>query len=266
MASTFAGRIILYQPGKVGSTAVKHSLLESALDVEVESVHVVSEAGLRSVERWHGELGIELPDYYEEGRRLLAEIRNGDAGRWKVITIFREPVARIVSGFFQEASRIHPHVFPADVDWGYEPVEDYLVEEFNRFDPGTDFTCNWFERELNAVFDTDVYATPFDHDRGFVTVHAPCADILILRFEKLNQCFGEAIAGFLETDQTVPFLRMHETRHKSHSDLYLRVLQEFRLPRETAETIYSTRFARHFFPEPERIALCRRWSGDQDFG
>lgn len=239
---------------------MKESLLAADPGVPVETAHIISRRGLRSAERWHAQLGIEnLPDYIEKGYRLSAMIDAGEIA-WKIITMFRDPVARIISGFFQDATRLYPDEFPAHGEWGYHDVESHLSRQFSELDPDEDFTFQWFDRELRAVFAVDAYAFPFDHVHGFVRTDGPQCDVLIMQYEKLSETFPACVPAFLGIRKTSPLLRVNDSREKPYSGIYRHTLEHFRLSRTLCETLYSTRFAVHFFRESVRQQMIERWS------
>lgn len=259
---TTAGQttVLIYQPGKVGSVSIAQSLAAGGIRARVESAHVISEHGLRTSERWYRDLGVvEPPAYIEKGRRLAREIESGRELSWKVITIFREPIARMVSGFFENASMLYPEEFPKDGNWSYTEVEQRLLAEFRQFDPACDYTSRWFDQELRCVFGVDLYEVPFDHTAGFIKVRRGNIDVLVLQYEKLEQAFRSSIAGFLGAD--VPLEHANESKHKPYSACYEHTLAHFSLPADLCERVLGTRFATHFYTPGERAAFAGRWSG-----
>jgi hypothetical protein len=252
-------RILVFQPGKVGSSSVKESLIAAGVGAPIETPHIISRDGLDDAERKHRALGIDLPPWYELGRRLNQEIPAGEWS-WKVVTIFRDPIARIMSGFFQEAARFHPDEFPEHGDWDYERIESHLLREFSGIEPATDFTFSWFDRELATVFGVDAYADPFDHDAGFVQLEGERCSVLVLQYEKLGAAFPAAAGRFFRAGEPIPLLHVHDSRDKPYSAMYQNIVESFRLPASTCEKLYSTRFTSHFFDASERRALIERWS------
>lgn len=252
-------RILVFQPGKVGSSSVKESLISAGLGAPVETAHIISRGGLEDAQRTHRALGIAVPPWYEVGRRLSQEIAAGE-WFWKVVTIFRDPVARIISGFFQEAARIHPDEFPERGDWNYERIESHLLRELSGIEHAKDFTFNWFDRELATVFGVDAYAIPFDHDAGFVQLEGERCSVLVLRYEKLGAVFPAAAARFFGTGVPIPLVHVNDSRDKPYAAMYQYTLENFRLPASTCEKLYLMRFPSHFFDAAERRALIERWS------
>ena len=255
-------RVLVYQPGKVGSVAIAHSLRAAGIGLPVESAHVISEEGLRAAEAFHHSLGIStLPTYVHEGRRLAHEIRTRADVSWKVITAFRDPIARIVSGFFEEAARLRPREFPARGEWRYEDVDRHLRRVLESFHAPSDYTTGWFDRELRAVFGVDVLAEEFDHDAGFSVLRRGRTDVLVVKYESLESAFVRSAGAFLGLDRPIPLVRANETEKKPHAAIYAQTLRRFRIPREVCERIYATRLVRRLYPPSERETFLARWSG-----
>jgi hypothetical protein len=167
----------------------------------------------------------------------------------------------MISGFFEDASRLHPDRFPAGGPWNYREVEDALRGLFMRFDPDLDYTCGWFDNEIRPVLDIDVYGAPFPHDRGYCRFDNANFHLLVLRYEDLAETFGAATREFFQLDKPLKLLRANDSRDKPYAETYSRTLNAFRLPESICRAVYSTRFARHFYSEQDRRALFKRWIG-----
>lgn len=262
--------LLVHTMGKVGSTTISASLRargirQSALMFQP---HFVSEEGRAFAER----LAIDGVGGWE---RLVKKERSGflrnrlldreltrmraQGERVRVITMVRDPVATNLSGLF------HNHIWwPAELKARCgRPTGDCLAalrQHFLDHYPH-DVPNTWFDMEVRHLYDVDVYAEPFDLERGYAIYHSAFADVLLLKLEKLNQCATEAFHAFMGFDG-FQLVESNTAEDKSYADLYKAFRHEMRLPADYLDAMYSTRFAAHFYTAGELTALRRKWSAD----
>ena len=128
------------------------------------------------------------------------------------------------------------------------------------FDETTDYVCTWFDRELKQVFDFDVYGAAFDPTIGHATYEARDADILLIRLEDLSRRGPAALEDFLGV-RDVEILTANEGAEKTTRDVYRAVRDRLTLPELTLDSVYGSRYARHFYAVQEIEGLKARWRG-----
>lgn len=259
--------LLVHTMGKVGSTTVAASLRargirQSAL---MYQPHFISDAGRAFAERLatEGVGGWERLARKERGGFLRNRVLAGELARMraagervKVIAMVRDPVATNLSGLF------HNHIWwPAALKNGCaEPTADclaalrrYFLDHYPHDVPDT-----WFDMEVRPLYGIDVYAQPFDPERGYAIYRNEFADVLVLKLEKLNACAAAAFHDFLGW----PDFRLVESNtaeDKSYANLYKAFRRELTLPAEYVERLYGSRHARHFYSDVELDAFRRKW-------
>ncbi len=170
--------LVVYQMGKVGSTSVYRALQAAAPEYSVYHVHTLDAEQMASAQRSYARtyhLRGVVPHHLMASRHLRSDLERGQPrGRWKVLTLVRDPIARNVSSFFQDLQLRHPDFPYASrlASGDTERLAADLVELFlSRHDH--DEPLRWCDRELRGVLGVDVYAAPFPHDRGW----ACCEDL-----------------------------------------------------------------------------------------
>lgn len=252
--------LLIYQMGKVGSTTLLDTLRPLLPEMQIYHIHVLSDAGIRQEDRnyYGGKPTLcsksHLPSskHLFESKFLRKQMARGLEGL-KIITLFRDPVGREVSAFFQgnlpEAGFRQRLGNPARVPG--------VVEDFWRGN-AFEFALNWFDRELKAVFGFDVYKSPFPHERGYGIYEQNGVEILAIKVEALNVCFRPALKEFLGVD--VPALKQaNVTKAKGYQELQTNFLKALTFSPEFLDEVYNDKYTTHFYTEAERQAFRTRW-------
>src|SRR5688572_3104635 len=102
----------------------------------------------------------------------------------------------------------------------------------------------WFDTEIGSVFGVDVLAAPALAKEGWAEVSTDCADILVLRFEKLGALAGE-LARFMELpDLTLP-ARNATNKKRRAAETIATINDAFSTPigRACVQELRSSRYA-----------------------
>lgn len=239
--------VLIYQMGKVGSSAVYASLSNAVISNPVYHVHFLSYGNINRVERYYRTVGASQSIAQLRFLRALRRKLDRTGGPIHVITLVRDPVAREISDVFENMDSHHRSLLTGTGGIDISKTIDRLNASFAEFDEAKDYACTWFDREMLDTFGIDVYATPFDHDRKFTIVAKSGVDLLIMRMEDLPTVFSEAIRQFL--GEAVPLVRANDASAKDYHAAYQAVISEISLSRDVYKRIYASRYARHFYPE-----------------
>jgi len=252
--------ILIYQMGKVGSTTVEQSLLEAykkmGIRVPIYRYHILNNFDVHEqISRNNRPNIAETLAELNRGRILRKRIDNDKSTRWKIISLVRDPLAKTVAAFFQLINEFFP-------DWkkqfeNGELTVDSLYHFFLSRMLGFNSSGNWFDAQIKAVFEFDVFAEPFPIETGYKIFSNQRADLLLIRLEDLNTCAGKAIQEFLGIEN-FEILITNVGREKEYASLY----QEFRskpFPKEYVIRWYDTQYAKHFYSDEERMRFIKRW-------
>lgn len=238
--------ILIYQMGKVGSTAVQRALYAEGLD----PLHVHFLGRKAAIARAnYRDRGTPLPDHFYVERILQAYLRL-TRHRLKVITLFRDPIARFISGAYQV--RVRDQYETDNVD----AMVERLTLELSDSNP-LDYCYTWFEDELREVFGVDPLAHRFDSREGFVQIAGPRADVLVLKLENLASLWP-MIGAFV--GKSVSPAQANIRSEQSSGETYDEVRTSLRLSRAQVEKLYDHPWMRHFYDEAEVAQLVERWS------
>lgn len=256
--------VLVHQMARVGSATVAGSLRREVPGINVFHTHYLSAAATARfraqfdrIHRVTGRAGVHRE--FIAASLLGQRIERGIGDRWRVVTLVRDPVGRTVSAFFKHFPYTYPELGPGFLeDPANVPALMDLFLNHSEFEHA--FALEWFDREVREVFGIDVFATPFPHDAGFITLAGPFADLLVLRLEDLDTIGPAALGAFLD----VPPIRL-TTRNRSddvsYRATYRRFLASFRPPGPYLDRMYDSRLARHFYRDDERALFRTRWEG-----
>ena len=217
--------ILVYQAGKVASTSLYLSI--QSYGRHVLHVHVLD--------------GIGSSD------QDLHDLLNMKAA--KIISLIREPIGRQISVMWQNIPSINR--YSAEVDFAE-------IEEF-YFAPGFENEeFEWFNQEFKKVIGIDVFAYPFDKERGYSIIKQGNIELLLLKVEKLDELKG-IVGDFLG----IPDFQM-ENRNIGREKTYRFALQTYKenfvLSQSMLEKIYKkNRYMQYFYTEEEREGFYHKW-------
>jgi hypothetical protein len=273
--------ILVYQMGKVGSTSVSFTLKQLGLPNPIYHVHQLTYEGInRTIEKTKQRLkknrkSPHLDDrnkmytdlylkyiirHLKNNRNLRKRIeKNLEKIPWKILTLVRDPVMREVSNFFSGFHR-HPELMDNKGQLLKEKSLRFLEESFaGKFNNPKNWVLTWFDEEFKKVFGLDVYQFPFSPKKGYSIINSENMRILIIKLERLNQCFGPAIFEFLGKKE-VKLIDRNVAKKRFYYSTYKYVLDHISLDHDLCQKIYSSKYARHFYTPEEIGGFVARWS------
>jgi hypothetical protein len=272
--------ILVYQMGRVGSSSIRNSLFRCRdprtrlvlmsheffpirnRDPELPAVDPGDREAVRREMAHDRQVFQQFPlrrkiswlwrkRFYRQ-RIHDAYVRRGDDLR--VITLVRDPAAHNVSLFFQVFDQYAGTTIERS-GYGVDDMIRLFLERCVHTRPLT-----WLDAELKATLGVDVYRQPFPVDRGHAVVSEGRVRVLVLRTELDDGAKAQAIARFLDLDR-FELVRSNVTADKPHAELYAEFLRRVRLPDSLLDTLYDSKYARHFYSAEERERFRARWSG-----
>jgi hypothetical protein len=262
-------KVLVYQVGKVGSGTIRDSL--NSHGFHSYHVHFLTQEGIEQEKKWISEQwgysrprmlmnSIRVKEYQYLRDKISA--RNALEGkRWKVVTLVRDPIAIEISGFFNSLEGLFPnlvHRYQARVLGIDEIIESFLKEYVTNPAQIGDYTLNWFDREMKPVFGIDIYSDTFPKSKGFKIYNGAHADLLLLKLEKLNECAADAFQEFLDIED-FQLVNAHLASEKEYRDVYQDFMNTLVLPDVYIETLYTSKYAQHFYGEDEIAAFKEKW-------
>lgn len=249
--------VVIFQMGKVGSKTIDKSLAALDLGAPLCHSHLLNDFDRidENIRRTRSDPRESLAEI-QHGRRLAKTILGTPYIRSRVISLVRDPVARNISAFFQNITEFLPDFFRRDAE-RESPMEELHAAFLNRYDH--DIPGEWFQRQLQAVFGIDVFASEFPRERGYAVYAAENASLLVIKLEMLDGCAADAMRDYLGIHDFV-LCNANIGEEKEYKDVYKAFLRSIVLPEEYLNRMYESAFARHFYTDAELQRFRARWS------
>lgn len=252
--------ILVYQPGKVGSSTVCNSL--STIGMNVTHVHMLTDCFIYDLIpelAWKPE-ATELEIINRSSQHCINKIKQ--AKYLKIITLVREPLSRDFSNFLYHMGELQRN--------GYFSANDSLLEacaegirrratQNGKYKYGYQF--EWYTNELKELFDIDIYNYPFHKDKGYSIINQDNIALLIVKLEKLND-LEEIIGQFINAPR-FKLINSNEASKKEYKDLYKSMRDSVKIPREIVSMYYDgNQFMDHFYSEEEKNSFLKKWENN----
>ena len=251
--------VLIYQMGKVGSSTIHRSLLDTTHADQVLKLHFLSH-DLPNRKRKYKKAGrYPYVDHVYLGvstRRILNKYKDKPI---KIISLLRDPIAIVISALFQ-----NPHLAKKSITTdrgGIDPVKatDYINHMLHNPDTFS-YIYGWFDKELKTVFDIDVFANPFPVKAGHTLYTKDNAEALVIRLEDLSEKGPEAISAFLCLEKPLKLQKGNLRSDSKSAEAYNEVLREIYLSPALCQEIYSSRFVKHFYSEKMIQEFMLKWT------
>lgn len=230
--------IVVYTLGKVGSSTLYYELKKVSPWNNIFHAHFLSDEWLK--DRLLG------TSFYEHNikaaRQVFKYFDTYPSHKKYIISLVREPVSRQISNFMQ-----NPHeVVEGDLlSYSATSLKTAYLDKLSY-----DYTFNWFDSEFFNYTGFDVFAQPFDKDKGYSIYEHEDYRILIIKLEQLNTCYHDAMKAFLGLDLKLE-ANANQSSNKSISHIYKELKQLLKFERQELEQLYTHKYVTHFYTDDE---------------
>lgn len=243
---THPDAILLYQPGKVGSTTLRQAM-------QIMNLPVVHAHHLRHTYIYERE-NVGYREEENAGWNETISYMRKRKTPLKIIVNVREPVGRAISGFMQLFGSLDYTVWYDErlmfINNVYSFVEKKLKDDY-------EFTW-WFDEELKAMTGIDVYQYPFDKKRGYIQISEDGIEILLLKMEQMNE--NQDVIGDFIGRQEFKFINANVGEEKAYRYIYKQIKNKIRFPAEILNSQYNKERFRHFYTDEEIQRFLEKWS------
>jgi hypothetical protein len=233
--------IVLYCPKKVGSTSLVSSIRISASD-KYNVFHTHDEVIYKSFN--------ETKDLTIEDILRNTGIINKITGKPRkifIIDIFRSPIERKISEYFEDLGTIH---FNHVGDSLYNYPNDKITKRFNDILPYISSTD--YYKEIYRV----PYPPKFDFDKKYISFSTNNITWIKLRL-KDSACWSDILTELLGTEITM--IKDYETEEKPIGKFYKEFKKDYKLPFNFFKNIIEDKELNYYYSEEERIEYFSEW-------
>ncbi len=252
--------VIVYQMGKVGSTAIIDGLHESSPSMPIFHVHFLVQSRIDDAHRHLRTLTKKFNAntwcLYESKfvRKYIMSIKNKQ--KLKIITLFRDPIARNISSFFYNIHKYAPEFNTFDIEDPsiIKKLRELYLNSFTEHE----YSIQWFSDELEATFGINVFESQFNTKKGYMITNNTNVEVLVIKLEKLKDCASNAVEEFLGV-RNFTLRKANTSEEQPYNELYKKFLREVRLPASYINEIYESQLMRHFYSTEEIDHFRKKW-------
>ena len=228
--------IFIYTPPKVGSTTLVTSLRVS-LGKSYNVIHLHDETMLKVLTGINDVTINDMIHYLaNQGKNVF------------VIDVYRTPVERKMSEFFEKISPYHFNNSESNIS---QYSIDRIIHRFNKVFPHIENGDNTFDK---YKIDDPV---PFDFNNKY-TVQI----INNIKYIKLRLCDSDLWASMLSTilNSDIVIIPDYQTADKGIGELYTKFKNEYKLPSNYLERIKDDKYFNFYYSEMERKSYLMEWA------
>ncbi|WP_051117266.1 putative capsular polysaccharide synthesis family protein [Vibrio campbellii] len=235
--------VLIYQMGKVGSSALEKSIPNSIHLHDLMSIQASKQISpVRA--QLHKPVTNQIKRVLK--RTIMCHMLKRKQ-QVRIISLVREPVGRNISMFFQSLPFWMADKYLKD-DSAVRSERPQLLHEAFEEHVNHQYPLEWFDNEIKALTGIDVFAQPFDQAVGYQTYQNRNFSLMVIRIDKLDQS-QQAISEFLK--QEVAVVHDNQADNKWYSPLIKEFKHSYQPKPEFVEEMLSSKLTKHFFAEPE---------------
>lgn len=121
---------------------------------------------------------------------------------------------------------------------------------------------SWFEDELEAGLNINIFDYPFDKKTGYQIIKVDEYEILVYRLESMNSL--EEVFGEFLNIKDFKFARDNEASSKWYNESYRNFLKNVTMPQKYIDISYNSKYMKHFYTEEEISKFREKWEKHVD--
>lgn len=253
--------IFVYQMGKVASTSIVQSLRASGIKTtHFHRLNIRNSPYYIDINKY--QRGNNFYTYLNVIIRRLIINKNIKKNKVKIITIVREPIGQMISTFFEDLD-YNIFLFSKDIRNKNSDAmkafntDESFVKNILCYIMNDNYCINYLDNEIKETLGVDVYAYPFDKNKGYSIIKVKNADILILRYEDLLKQ-EDIIRNFSGCDGFV-LLKKNITNDKWCKNAYQNFRNSVVFSEEQSLKLYDSKYSRHFYTDDEIDRFKNKW-------
>jgi hypothetical protein len=228
-------QILVYQMSKVGSSSLYHQLNK----YNINAMHVHT-----------------FHNFYEDQKeayllydKFQNEINTNGA---KIISMVREPIARLISFVFQAYNFASYNVKDQRKN-----INERILKDLTGYIQKGDI-YPWFHDELEYLTGINVYEYPFDKEKGYSVIKKDNIEILLLTMENMDNN-EQTIADFAGINE-FKLCKDNVGENKEYKYAYKRTKDEIEIPEDILDYYYNDNLQlKHFYTEQQIENFRSKW-------
>ena len=247
--------VIVLTIGKVGSSSVYYNLKEQVTS-RIFHIHYLSSNGIKASWEEHKLSSRKSVPLHLITCLILNKLLKKTNHKTYIITVFREPLKRKISSFFQNLDKYKEEISLKGLSFDPNKVGKILNDRY--FLTNSNEEDIWIKNELINTFGFFVYQQSEIQKNDFVIEKKENSELLILKMENLNTSFSKAASKFLNLDKAIILKTYNDGEEKFYKKEYKKFNENFKIEEETLKTLCNTNYFTTFYSELESKNL-KKW-------
>jgi len=227
--------IFVYSAPKVGSTSIVSSLRIFALKM-YDIIHIHDEEMLRVLGNING---ITINEIILYNKYLGKEVF--------VIDIYRSPIERKISTFFEKIGSYHFNNHDHDVNT-YNVVR--VINRFNKIFPHIGLGDHFIDKYNICV------PKQFDYLNKYLLVNEHGINYIKLRLKDAH-CWGPILSKIFNI--RICIVKDYESSNKPIKNLYNIFKSEYKIPKNLLEDLMNCKYLTYFYSSEEKMQYYNEW-------
>jgi len=241
--------ILVYTMAKVGSMSA-YSSIKKQTNIPCFHIHALNLEEDRLMQQYCFDNEM-VPD----SRSPIKFIQNKliiPKKKLNVITLFRNPVERNVSAFF-DAFELYVGMPISQYKGGVEPLIQLFHEKLPHL-----YAIDWFDQKFKRDTGIDVYDYEFNQEEGFQYLSKDNFTVLILNSALSNSIKEAQVGKFIQQDSFI-LKDVNITAESNRGPLYNEFKNTIRFSRIYLDSLLQSKYSQHFFTKDEIEETYNRW-------
>ncbi len=266
--------IMVYTNGKVGSATLRKSLDTNPNNFSLH-IHHLNPNYLDSYEKFvkKNYFYHNFPNFYWTSllwRPLFVKKHLLGKRDLKFITLWREPVSRNISNFFQwikfseHQDYYHFTSHQYEMEFDIKTPKDDLSELIDHFLANFPHKKSqmWIKSEQDYILKDSYLNYDFDFNKQYQIIKKENIQFLTLKLEYINQNIYEPILSEYCNQDSFEFHLANETKDKDKYTPYKLFLNQVRFEDKLLDDQYNSNFIKHFYSKGEIETFRDKWKNN----
>ncbi len=241
--------VLVFTMAKVGSSSVYNSLKKQS-NIPSFHVHTLSVAEEMQAKALCKEKGV-----YPNSRSPVPILHTyvfEKQRKYKVISLFRNPIERNLSAFF-DAFELYMGMPPHRFKGSFQDLERAFHKNLDH-----SYCKDWFDSQFKNGTGIDVYDFDFDSQKGYKTLSSNQTDVMLLKND-LDDTLKSKLIGNFCSIENFKLNNVNITSTKKGAKLYADFKSHIRFSKAYLEEQLESKYMNHFFTEEEKKVLYKKW-------
>ena len=247
--------VIILTPGKVCSSSVYFNLKKQVTS-RIFHIHYFSENGIKTSRQEHKNSSRKSLPFHLITSIILSRLIKKYKNKFYVITIFREPIQRKISSFFQNLDKYKQEINLNGLSFNSNKINLILNDKY--FLTNSNEEDLWIKNELINTFGFLVYKKNEIKNNNYILEKTPNVDLLILKMENLNKNFSFAVSNFLNLEKPINFKKYNSGEEKYYKNEYKKFNDNFKLKTQTLKILTETKYFNTFYCDV-KLKIFESW-------